>query len=123
MPVLEEIQTWVKKTEEDYEVAISLVRKRRRPVPSAVCFHCQQCVEKYLKAILVGINIRFPRTHDLAVLLELCLPCVASLEAIRDDLAALNPYSVQLRYPGFDATQEEAKIAVQTMKGSDFRCS
>jgi len=65
---------------------------------------------------LVSIGIRFPKTHDLAVLLELCLPRVASLEAIRDDLAVLNPYSVQLRYPGLDATQEEAKTAVQTMK-------
>jgi len=36
MPVPEEIHNWVEKAEEDYEVAISLVRKRRRAV------HCVQ---------------------------------------------------------------------------------
>jgi HEPN domain-containing protein len=30
-----------------------------------VCFHAQQCVEKYLKAFLVLEGIDFPKTHDI----------------------------------------------------------
>ena len=30
-----------------------------------VCFHAQQCAEKYLKALLVWKGIPFPKTHNL----------------------------------------------------------
>jgi HEPN domain-containing protein len=33
-------------------------------------FHAQQCVEKYLKALLVAPGLAFPRTHDLTALDE-----------------------------------------------------
>ena len=36
-----------------------------------VSYHCQQCVEKYLKALLIHRNVDFPRTHDLVVLFNL----------------------------------------------------
>ncbi len=35
-----------------------------------VCFHAQQCVEKYLKAVLVSEAIDFPKTHDLEELMD-----------------------------------------------------
>jgi HEPN domain-containing protein len=47
------LQEWIQKAEEDYTVATTLARKRKQPTPSTVCFHCQQCAEKYLKAFLV----------------------------------------------------------------------
>jgi len=30
-----------------------------------ICFHAQQCVEKYLKALLTSTHTDFPKTHDL----------------------------------------------------------
>ncbi|MCK5767453.1 MAG: HEPN domain-containing protein [Candidatus Atribacteria bacterium] len=33
-------------------------------VKDAVCFHCQQAVEKYLKAFLIYHTIKPKRTHD-----------------------------------------------------------
>jgi HEPN domain-containing protein len=45
-----------------------LARKRKKPVPDLVCFHCHQAAEKFLKGYLVGENIPFPETHDLASL-------------------------------------------------------
>ena len=42
------VSEWIEKAEEDYHVAISLRRLRRHPAHNAVCFHAQQCVEKYL---------------------------------------------------------------------------
>ena len=41
---------WVDKAEADYQSAVALGRRRKAPLPDIVCYHCQQCVEKYLKA-------------------------------------------------------------------------
>jgi HEPN domain-containing protein len=65
---------WVQKAENDFTVATQILRRRKDIVPDAASFFCQQCVEKYLKARLVESGIAFPRTHDLLVLLNICLP-------------------------------------------------
>jgi len=46
------VEEWIEKAEEDFHVALSLRRSRRHPAHNATCFHAQQCVEKYLKALL-----------------------------------------------------------------------
>jgi hypothetical protein len=38
-------------------------------------------------------------THDLLLLLERILPSNAPVEKLRDDLALLTPYAVEIRYP------------------------
>jgi len=110
------VQEWIHKAEEDYTVATTLARKRKQPTPSAVCFHCQQCAEKYLKAFLVQNAIVFRRIHDLLELHKLCLPVNPSFELIADLLDQLNPYSVEFRYPCEEATVEEAELALKAMK-------
>lgn len=65
------LSEWVRKAEADYEAATILIRKRQQPLPDVVCFHCQQCSEKYLKAFLVKHKIAFPKTHNLLVLQKL----------------------------------------------------
>jgi HEPN domain-containing protein len=64
---------WVRKAENDFRAASQLLGRRKRVVPDAVCFFCQQCVEKYLKARLLEAGIAFPRTHDLRQLLNVCV--------------------------------------------------
>jgi HEPN domain-containing protein len=110
------LKEWVRKAEEDYVVATTLVRRRKQPTPSAVSFHSQQCAEKYLKAFLVQNEMIFPKTHDLLALHRLCLMVTPSFELIGDLLDQLSPYSVAFRYPGEEATVEEAKAAVKSMK-------
>jgi len=56
-----------------------------------------------------------PKTHDLILLLELATPLDGKYELIRDVLRALNPYAVEIRYPGEDATPTQAKRAVRFM--------
>ena len=36
-----------------------------------LCYHAQQAAEKALKAVLVFLNIDFPRTHNIRTLLDL----------------------------------------------------
>jgi HEPN domain-containing protein len=110
------LEEWIKKAEEDYEVANILARKRKQPTSDAVCFHCQQCCEKYLKAFLVKHQITYPKTHDLLRFQALCLSVDPSFALINDLLEDLNPYSVEFRYPGEFATPDEAKTAVGAMK-------
>lgn len=112
----EYLQEWIRKAEEDYEAGRTLVRKRKRPTPNVVGFHCQQCVEKYLKAYLVMQGEIFPKTHDLLVLHKLCLSLEPSFEMIGDLLDRLNPYAVEFRYPGEEISIEEARAAVRAME-------
>ena len=43
---------WVAKAEGDFATAGREMRARKNPNYDAVCFHTQQCAEKYLKAVL-----------------------------------------------------------------------
>ena len=65
---------WVDKAEADYAAAILLRRSRKKHARDIVCFHLQQCLEKYLKARLEEVAISYPKTHDLERLLDLVLP-------------------------------------------------
>jgi HEPN domain-containing protein len=49
-PLTEE---WIAKAEGDFTTAQRELRARKSPNFDAACFHTQQCIEKYLKAILL----------------------------------------------------------------------
>lgn len=66
-PLTEE---WVAKAEGDFATAGRELRARKAPNYDAVCFHTQQCTEKYLKAVLQENDIEFGRTHNLSALLD-----------------------------------------------------
>jgi HEPN domain-containing protein len=107
---------WIEKAEEDYLAAQTLIRRKGTPTPNAVCFLSQQCVEKYLKALLFFEERDFPKTHDLGFLLGLAVKEHGGLEFYRSDFDFLNAYSVTVRYPGDSAIPEEAREAVRKMK-------
>src|SRR5260370_3168094 len=65
---------WVAKAESDYDGACEALRSRKKSRRDRICFFSQQCAEKYLKARLTEAGIAFPRTHELSILLHLCLP-------------------------------------------------
>ena len=68
-------------------------------------FHCQQAVEKYLKAVLVASGLPAPFTHDLTRLL-VSLEQAGILQFMPQDLAdaaTLNEFAVELRYETDDA--------------------
>jgi HEPN domain-containing protein len=50
---------WVKKAENDYDTVLLLLRSRKRGRFDTICFHCQQCIEKYLKGRLVEAGLSF----------------------------------------------------------------
>jgi HEPN domain-containing protein len=87
------------------------MRARKDPNYDGVCFHAQQCAEKYLKARLQEANIAFSKTHDLIKLLKAVLAAEPTWNVLEPELIPLTDFSVEYRYPGISATRTEAKSA------------
>jgi HEPN domain-containing protein len=109
---------WVRKAEEDFEAAIALRRARRAVFHNAVCFHAQQCVEKYLKALLESRKVEPRKIHALPVLLDQCAVHFPLLAALRPDMIRLSVYAVEFRYPGESAVATDVTEALKIMKRS-----
>jgi HEPN domain-containing protein len=104
---------WASEAEGDFATASRESRARKSPNFDAVCFHAQQCAEKYLKALLQEAEIQFGRTHHLIALLDLLLPNFPLWEILRPQLQNLNIYSVSIRYPGESADKSAAREALK----------
>jgi HEPN domain-containing protein len=107
---------WVEKAEGDFATASREIRVRKSPNYDAVCFHTQQCAEKYLKAFLQEAEIPFGKTHHLIALLEFVVSAERSWELLRPQLQSLNAYSVSVRYPGEVADKAMAREALHLAK-------
>ena len=103
---------WIEKAEEDYNGA-KWLQQSPNPLHNAICFHVQQCIEKYLKAWLQEANIRPPRTHNLEELLDLIVPTLPAWYQWRSDLKKITAYAVDPRYPGDSATAEDTQHAMR----------
>ena len=111
-----DLTEWIAKAEADWATAQREFRVRRRTNFDAVCFHSQQCVEKYLKARLIKAGINFPKTHDLVALLALVQKVEPLWQPWKDSLAKLTYYAVAVRYPGESAERADASEAWQIAK-------
>lgn len=103
---------WMQKAEND------LLTAQRElsfcdPVTSAVCFHCQQGAEKYLKGFLVLHQVYFGKTHRIVDLLQLCATIDSSFGDELEETDALTDYAVDIRYPDIrpEPELEEAREA------------
>jgi HEPN domain-containing protein len=103
---------WAQKADGDYAAA-KFLALAPAPVYDAICFHAQQCVEKYLKAWLQEANIAFRRTHDLEELLDLILPAVPAWARWKLDFLILTSHAVDFRYPGRSSSDADAQHAVK----------
>ena len=103
---------WIEKAEEDYNMA-QLAQQASRPFHNSICFHAQQCIEKYLKAWLQEANVTVPRTHDLGELLALIVPTLPAWSQWQADLKRITEYAVDSRYPGESATADDTQHAMR----------
>ena len=104
---------WLRYAEEDLVTAEILLRQPDVP-PRQACWHAQQSAEKALKAVLIFLDIDFPRTHDLNILRNL-VPERWQLNVAHPGLASLTEWAVDARYPGEmpEATNADASEAVE----------
>lgn len=77
----------VEKVIDDHDIANELVG-----------YHCQQAVEKLLKARLVELGVNYPKTHNLLALVELLEDQGKQLPSDLADLDLLTPYATIYRY-------------------------
>ena len=97
--LVKEVARWTEKAEHDFLAAEHSLELAEQGLTDIVCYHCQQCAEKYLKALLLYRGVAFPRTHDLRLLLDL-IPTGLSLGLEREKVIPLNRYVIEGRYPG-----------------------
>lgn len=104
------IKKWVMKAINDINIVKhELVQPDSEMVTDAICFHCQQSVEKFLKAYLVMKKIDIGKTHNLEFLLELCKK--QDIDFGNIDVGNLSFYAVTVRYPDefYTPSVQEAK--------------
>jgi len=107
---------WVLKAEGDFATPGRELRARKSPNYDAVCFHSQQCAEKYLKAVLQENNLPIPKIHFLLELLAMILKFDTSYKFLKAYLEVLENYSVRYRYPGISSDLQEARAAFTAAK-------
>ena len=107
------VRQWIEKAEHDIRNAEHTLTLKKNCPFDTVCFHAQQCAEKYLKALLVSRSIDFPKTHDLRILMQL-VPKEVKLGLRMNEVLPLNRYTIEARYPGDwePITRKEAKEAL-----------
>lgn len=116
----EYVLKWCIKAESDLKAAKQLLESEDPPT-DVICFHCQQAVEKYLKAFLTFHNIEVKKTHDIEFLLDLCAgqdkDFLNLLE--REKASELTSFGVEVRYPDefyfptLDEAIENFKVALK----------
>ena len=106
------ILTWLDKAEHDMMSAQRLLEIEPAILDNA-CFHCQQAIEKSLKAFLIYKGSDVERTHNIIFLLSQCANFDPSFATV--DPLNINVYAVQGRYPDSNLipTTDEAKSYYQ----------
>lgn len=115
----EYLKRWLVKARRDLKVAEHEIGfDAQEIITDAVCFHCQQAVEKFLKAYLISRNVEFPRTHNLELLRELCTRQDREFAGL--DLGGLTYYAVEARYPDdfFIPTADEAAKSLKIARAA-----
>ena len=88
----------MQKAEEDLTLAEHGLALRENCPYDLICYHAQQCAEKYLKALLTWQARQVPRTHDLRFLVRQ-MPDDLKLDIELNHVITLNRYSIETRYP------------------------
>lgn len=93
------VREWVEKAENDLKNAALTLRAGRESPTDTVAFHAQQCIEKYLKALLTLRGVDFPKTHDIEELVARVGPSVLVSLSVQEQ-RRLTTYGTVTRYPG-----------------------
>jgi HEPN domain-containing protein len=110
-----DLDVWIDHAEDDFNAAGKLLRGKKPSIYGA-CFHAQQCAEKYMKAILVFREQRFPMTHDLVILNTLLQQAGVDMKISEDLLELLSSYAIRARYSGEVPELDDAKEALLISK-------
>ena len=109
------VGAWILKAESDLKTSKDEMATEE-PATDTICFHAQQCAEKFLKAFLIFHGKEIRKTHDLAEIISDCLELDPGFQELLDLQAhTLTEFSVEFRYPSevLFPSLEEARAAVE----------
>lgn len=109
------VRAWMDKADHDLLNIENNLAAPRIPWDT-VCFHCQQVVEKLLKALLIAHGRELVRTHDLVALLAQCVDLEPDLRSLEADCRRLTYFGAAARYP--DALYELEETDGREMVGA-----
>lgn len=65
------IKEWLKKGDKDLLTVRHELSFDQKAVTESICFHCQQAVEKFLKAYMIFLNLEVTKTHEIGELITM----------------------------------------------------
>ena len=93
-----EASLWLAKADDDIRVA-SMTLAADPPMLDPAAFHCQQAVEKIIKALLIAAAVAAPRSHDIEMLAGKAAPFYPALEQQMLSFSHLTEWLTASRYP------------------------
>ena len=78
-------------------------------------FHCQQAVEKMLKALLSDLGITFHKTHELGSLMDTLARSGAALPDEFENLDSLTPFGALYRYEDYDGIEPLSRAVTRVL--------
>jgi len=105
-----DVNEWIGAMQDDLDT-ISLVSQV--PVVTSACYHCEQAVEKILKAYLIAKENKLTKTHDLNVLLNDCEKYSSDFGNFKFICSDITAYATVRYPPGRNLTVEKMKQAVK----------
>ena len=113
--VIEFIKRWIEKADHDLGTAV-ITYVHIPKYKDTIAFHCQQAVEKYLKAYILKLGLPLKRTHDLVYLLEQIDRNEKITYEWFEKVFDLQDLSVEIRYPEqiIELSDEDIKTAIKT---------
>jgi HEPN domain-containing protein len=110
----ETINNWLMRAEHDLKIGRDELNTKD-PATDMICFHMQQCAEKYPKAYLAFHDKEIKRNHDIDAILYDCIDNDKSFSMLSEKkVGMLTPYGTLIRYPDdfYMPTMAETEEAV-----------
>jgi HEPN domain-containing protein len=106
----------------DRDMASARFLTHMQPMPLEIIgFHCQQALEKYLKAFLVSNGIEPEKSHDLIQLQKSCIGFDAGFSSLSRICSALSSFAAKARYPGHENHVDLSKM-IQLLASTEEAC-
>ena len=106
MDPLERAELLLAKARDD-ETLLEEIISNEKIRDEIIGFHAQQSSEKLLKALLMGKNISYRRTHDLRELIDLIRDNDIEFPESLMEIRTLSPFAVEFRYDYIPLEEED----------------
>ena len=108
------VNEWLLIAHDDYDSALFLFQNKCPKPLEIICYHCQQSVEKALKAYLCAQGANVPKTHDTGLLCRSCAEYCSGFSDFNDQCEELEIYATGTRYPSrIEIEERDAEKALQ----------